>query len=68
LVVTHAAASALGSEAVNLRGPAAVPGHKDYVLENDAVAYAGPAQELAADQAHVLALAGASAKEWAKPS
>ena len=39
-----------------------------YVLENGAVAYAGPAQELAADQAHVLALAGASAEEWAAPS
>lgn len=39
-----------------------------YVLENGAIAYGGPAQELAGDQARVLALAGASAEEWATPS
>jgi branched-chain amino acid transport system ATP-binding protein len=38
-----------------------------YVLENGAVAYSGPARELAGDQARVLALAGASAEEWATP-
>ena len=35
-----------------------------YVLDDGAVAYSGPAAELAADEARVLALAGASAEEW----
>jgi branched-chain amino acid transport system ATP-binding protein len=35
-----------------------------YVLDNGAIAYSGPAAELAADEARVLALAGASAEEW----
>jgi branched-chain amino acid transport system ATP-binding protein len=36
-----------------------------YVLENGTVAYAGPAAELAADEARVQALAGASDAAWA---
>jgi branched-chain amino acid transport system ATP-binding protein len=35
-----------------------------YVLDDGAVAYSGPATELAADEARVEALAGASAAEW----
>jgi len=35
-----------------------------YVLDNGRVVYSGPAQELAADSARVLALAGASAEAW----
>jgi hypothetical protein len=35
-----------------------------YVLDNGTVAYSGPAAELAADDARVQALAGASAEEW----
>jgi len=35
-----------------------------YVLDDGAVVYSGPAAELAADEARVRALAGASAKEW----
>ena len=35
-----------------------------YVLDDGAVAYCGPAAELAADEARVQALAGASAEEW----
>jgi branched-chain amino acid transport system ATP-binding protein len=35
-----------------------------YVLDDGAVAYSGPAAELAADEARVQALAGASAEEW----
>jgi branched-chain amino acid transport system ATP-binding protein len=35
-----------------------------YVLDNGAVAYAGPASELAADKSRVQALAGASAEKW----
>ncbi|HLN08733.1 MAG TPA: ABC transporter ATP-binding protein [Xanthobacteraceae bacterium] len=35
-----------------------------YVLDDGAVVYSGPAQELAADEARVRALAGASAEEW----
>jgi branched-chain amino acid transport system ATP-binding protein len=35
-----------------------------YVLDDGAVAYSGPAAELAADEARVEALAGASAAEW----
>jgi branched-chain amino acid transport system ATP-binding protein len=34
------------------------------VLDDGAVAYSGPAAELAADEARVEALAGASAAEW----
>ena len=36
-----------------------------YVLDDGAVVYSGPARELAADEARVRALAGASAEEWA---
>jgi branched-chain amino acid transport system ATP-binding protein len=35
-----------------------------YVLDNGAVVYSGSAKELAADEARVRALAGASAEEW----
>jgi branched-chain amino acid transport system ATP-binding protein len=35
-----------------------------YVLDDGAVVYAGPARELAADEARVQALAGATAEEW----
>jgi branched-chain amino acid transport system ATP-binding protein len=35
-----------------------------YVLDNGAIVYSGPAKELAADEARVLALAGASAEAW----
>jgi branched-chain amino acid transport system ATP-binding protein len=35
-----------------------------YVLDNGSVVYAGAARELAADDARVQALAGASAEEW----
>ena len=35
-----------------------------YVLDDGAVVYAGAARELAADEARVQALAGASAEEW----
>ena len=35
-----------------------------YVLDNGAVVYSGPARELAADQARIEALVGASAKDW----
>jgi branched-chain amino acid transport system ATP-binding protein len=34
-------------------------------LDDGAVVYSGPARELAADEARVRALAGASAEEWA---
>jgi len=36
-----------------------------YVLDDGAVVYAGSARELAADEARVQSLAGASAEEWA---
>jgi branched-chain amino acid transport system ATP-binding protein len=35
-----------------------------YVLDNGAIVHSGPAQELAADEARVQALAGASAEQW----
>jgi branched-chain amino acid transport system ATP-binding protein len=35
-----------------------------YVLDDGQVVYSGPARELAADEARVQALAGASAEEW----
>ena len=35
-----------------------------YVLDDGNIVYSGPAQELAADDARVQALAGASAEEW----
>jgi len=35
-----------------------------YVLDDGATVYSGPARELAADEARVQALAGASAEEW----
>ena len=37
-----------------------------YVLDDGHVVYAGPARELAADEARVQSLAGASAEEWAQ--
>ncbi len=37
-----------------------------YVLDDGNIVYGGPAQELAADDARVRALAGASAEEWAQ--
>ena len=39
-----------------------------FVLDNGAIVYSGTAQELAADDARVQALAGASAEAWAEPS
>jgi branched-chain amino acid transport system ATP-binding protein len=39
-----------------------------YVLDDGAVVYSGPARELAADEARVRALAGASAEEWKQES
>lgn len=36
-----------------------------YVLDDGVVVYSGPAQELAADEARVQALAGATAEDWA---
>jgi branched-chain amino acid transport system ATP-binding protein len=38
-----------------------------YVLDDGHVVYSGPARELAADEARVQSLAGASAEEWAQP-
>ena len=35
-----------------------------YVLDDGAIVYSGTARELAADEARVQALAGASAEEW----
>ena len=35
-----------------------------YVLDDGQVVYSGPARELAADEARVQSLAGASAEEW----
>jgi branched-chain amino acid transport system ATP-binding protein len=35
-----------------------------YVLDNGGIVYSGPARELAADEARVQSLAGASAEEW----
>jgi branched-chain amino acid transport system ATP-binding protein len=35
-----------------------------YVLDNGSMVYSGPARELAADEARVQSLAGASAEEW----
>jgi branched-chain amino acid transport system ATP-binding protein len=37
-----------------------------YVLDDGSIVYSGPARELAADEARVQALAGASAQEWAE--
>jgi branched-chain amino acid transport system ATP-binding protein len=36
-----------------------------YVLDDGRIVYFGPASELAADEARVQSLAGASAEEWA---
>ncbi|MGD0023983.1 MAG: ABC transporter ATP-binding protein [Xanthobacteraceae bacterium] len=38
-----------------------------YVLDDGHVVYSGPARELAADEARVQSLAGASAEEWTPP-
>jgi branched-chain amino acid transport system ATP-binding protein len=37
-----------------------------YVLDDGSIVYSGPARELAADEARVQALAGASAPEWSQ--
>ncbi len=37
-----------------------------YVLDDGGIVYSGPARELAADEARVRALTGASAEEWAR--
>ena len=37
-----------------------------YVLDDGSIVYSGPARELAADEARVQALAGASAQEWSQ--
>jgi branched-chain amino acid transport system ATP-binding protein len=37
-----------------------------YVLNDGSIVYSGPARELAADEARVRALAGASAEDWAQ--
>src|SRR6516165_300916 len=39
-----------------------------YVLDDGHVVYSGPARELAADEARVQSLAGASAEEWKQPN
>jgi branched-chain amino acid transport system ATP-binding protein len=39
-----------------------------YVLDDGHVVYSGPARELAADEARVQSLAGASAEEWTQPA
>ena len=39
-----------------------------YVLDDGHVVYSGPARELAADEARVQAMAGASAEEWTLPA
>jgi branched-chain amino acid transport system ATP-binding protein len=39
-----------------------------YVLDDGHVVYSGPARELAADDARVQSLAGASVEEWTPPS
>jgi branched-chain amino acid transport system ATP-binding protein len=39
-----------------------------YVLDDGHVVYSGPARELAADEARVQSLAGASAEEWSPPA
>jgi len=39
-----------------------------YVLDDGHVVYSGPARELAADEARVQSLAGASAEEWTPPA
>jgi branched-chain amino acid transport system ATP-binding protein len=35
-----------------------------YVLDDGHIVFSGPAKELAADEARIQALAGASAEEW----
>ena len=47
----------------NVRMGLAIADHA-FVLDNGAVVYSGPARELAADQARVEALAGATAEGW----
>jgi branched-chain amino acid transport system ATP-binding protein len=47
----------------NARMSLAIAEHA-YVLDDGAIVYSGPAQELAADDERVQALAGASAEEW----
>ena len=47
----------------NVRMSLAVADHA-YVLDDGHVVYSGPARELAADQARVQSLTGASAEEW----
>ena len=47
----------------NARMSLAIADHA-YVVDDGAIVYSGPAKELAADEARVQALAGASAEEW----
>ena len=47
----------------NVRAALEIADHA-YVLENGEMVYSGPAAELAADEARIQALAGASAEEW----
>ncbi len=47
----------------NVRMSLAIADHA-FVLDDGAVVYSGPAQELAADEARVQALAGATAEAW----
>ena len=47
----------------NVRMSLAVADHA-YVLDDGAIAWSGPAQALASDEARVQALAGATAEEW----
>ena len=51
----------------NVRMSLAVADHA-YVLDDGHVVYSGPARELAADEARVQSLAGASAEEWTPPA
>ena len=47
----------------NVRMSLAIADHA-FVLDDGAVVYSGPARELAADEARVRGLAGATADEW----
>jgi branched-chain amino acid transport system ATP-binding protein len=51
----------------NVRMSLAIADHA-YVLDDGAIVYSGPARELAADEARVQALAGATAEEWSQES
>ena len=51
----------------NVRAAVAIA-DRAYVLDDGRVVYAGPAEEFAADEERVRALAGASAEEWTAPA